>query len=261
MIRRRGKQYTRKYVPFSSRKRKHIKTALRDVVAKNPVPYFTFRGTSYRRDLLRTGGFTGIEYKFIDTTYTNTLVGTWAGAEADPAGNNLCSPQQGTGESQRDGRVVTIKKIDIHGYVQRGQASDQADHTAPSIIHVALVLDTQTNGVQLNAEDVYVDANHVEVNFRNLQYKDRFRVLKSKYLVVGDAVSMRDDAAGPPCTASIAGSLRRFYFGLKCNIKVHFSANAGTVADITDNSLHIIAVSSQGAIDQMFYQSRVRFVG
>lgn len=215
------------------------------------------KGRPRVRANLRTAGFMGIERKFVDTTYTNTVSGAWAGGEADPAANTLCAPTQGDGESNRDGRRIVIKQIVLTGSVQRLRAADQADVREASVVHVALVQDTQTNGTQLSAEHVYVDANNVEYTPRNLQYSQRFRVLWSRRFVLYDTCAFTDAAN----TGSVVGVSRLFHKVLSVNIPVNFIGNAGSVADIADNSLHVIACGSEGAIDSLKYQCRVRFVG
>lgn len=208
---------------------------------------------------LRTAGYLGVELKFVDTTVNATALGqTWAGAEVDPAANCLFAPTMGTGESNREGRKAIMKKVQINGYVYRAQASDQADVRQSSIVKIALVLDQQTNATQLSAEDVYVDADNVECQFRELEYAQRFRVLWSTQLTLGDTVAATDGAN----TCSITGSLKPFSVYKTINIPVSFVANGGNVADIMDNSLHVIAVTSAPATtDYIVYQSRVRFVG
>lgn len=196
----------------------------------------------------------GIEKKYIDYTFGATVIqAAWAGAEMDPAANCLAAPTQGSGETQRDGRKITIKNIHVNGAVYRDSGGVM---TAQSTVHVALVLDTQTLKQQLSAEDVYNDANNVEFSYRDVDHLSRFKVLWSRRFVMGN------DAGGWNGVAlNVAGDRKNFSINKAVNIPVTFSAAAGSVADIEDNSLHIIAVSSQGAIDYLAYESRIRFVG
>lgn len=220
-------------------------------------PSTTFRAR--RRPNLRTGGFLGIEYKFIDQTVALTAVSAdWAGGELDPVGGVNCigACTQGTGESNRDGRQINVKSIQIQGYALRPLASDSADPISPGYIKIALVQDTQTNGTQLNAEDVYNSGTLDEVAFRNLEYTRRFRVLGTAEVFPYVQATMTDGAN----TASCQGNLCPFSIRWKGNVSVNFSGNAGTIADIMDNSFHIIAAGNVST-DQVCYNSRVRFIG
>lgn len=206
---------------------------------------------------MRTGGFTGIELKFIDTTKASTAIpATWAGGELDPAASTLCAPTQGTGESNRDGRRITIKSIQVNGQLFRTIGQDQADCIGPTAVTIALVLDTQTNGAQLNAEDVYVDANNNMLTFRNLEYNTRFRILYKRTFMIEDKCAFNDGAN----TASISSNGRLFKIYKRVNIPVTFTANAGVIADIQDNSLHIIGCAGTTGT-YIAYEARCRFVG
>lgn len=209
---------------------------------------------------VRTGGYLGIEYKFFDKQVAASgITASWAGGEKDPAGTNcLFAPVKGTGPSDRDGDHVIIKQVQIRGTVWWGPMSDQTDVYDPIQLAIYLVLDTQTNGAQLNAEDVMVATDPEEFAFRNLQYKKRFKILKAWRFGLNQVVAMTDGAN----TASIGGNQRYFSCNNKCNIPVDFVGNAGTVADIGDNSLHIIACCSSvpGGVN-ISYHSRIRFVG
>lgn len=206
---------------------------------------------------LRTAGFLGLENKYVDHTYSGAIAAAWAGAEADPAGIGcLAAPQQGTGESNREGRNIKITSLAIQGYIYKPKQSDQDDTEDACVVHIAVVLDTQTNGAQLSAENVYVDADHVEVSFRELEYRNRFKVLWSRIYTIQDSVAFTDAAN----QASIASPARVFKIYKTLDLPVEFKANAGAIADVVDNSLHVIACASASGVS-LKYQSRVRFVG
>lgn len=207
---------------------------------------------------IRTGGFLGIEKKFIDTVKTSTnLVAAWAGSEVDPAANALCCPTKGTGPSNRNGDHIVIKSIQVRGIIRSQAYTDQADPPGPASFTVLLVLDKQTNGAQLSGEEVMVDTAPKEFSFRNLQYSRRFTILKSLRGSLHQIVSMADGAN----TGSFQSNERHFNWFVRCNIPVNFKGDAGTVADIVDNSLHIIACSTDANALTIKYHARCRFVG
>lgn len=210
----------------------------------------------------RTAGELGVEYKWVDCAAEATVItNNWTGGEQDPAATLcLCAPTMGTGASQRDGRKIVMKSISMRGKISRNVGSDQADVRSPSVVRVAVYLDTQTNGQQSQGEEVYDDTHAAGIDVyghKVLANGNRFRILWTQMFPLWDVGSFNDNAGA---TGSISSNCHYFEFYKRLDVPVTFTANAGTVADIADNSLHIIACSS-GSTDYIAYQSRVRFVG
>lgn len=210
---------------------------------------------------VRTAGFLGIEKKFVDQTLADTTIpATIAGGELDPATNNcLNAVAQGDTESSRDGRKYQMKQIIVKGHIKREQDADQTQAPAAVNCWVALVLDTQTNGTQLNAEDVYTAVGHYEHPMRNLQYASRFKVLKYQEFQF-DCPTMSWDGTN----IETGGQVQNFTWVENMEIPVTCDGTGATVSDITDNSLHIIgAASNAGGANllKLGYESRLRFVG
>ena len=141
----------------------------------------------YRARNMRTGGFLGIETKFYDTSLSASNISAPTDAtagEQDPS-TILClsAPAAGDGESNRDGRQICMKYLSVKGVIKRGEISGATNYL-PATFFIAIVLDTQTNGAQLNSEDVFTNpaaTNDTACSvFRNLQYIKRFQVLKQK---------------------------------------------------------------------------------
>lgn len=211
-----------------------------------PMSQRYLKSKSYRRyGNKRTGGYLGIENKFIDTFRTGATLGVaWAGGEEDPTENCLNAIAQGDGESNRDGRKCTLTQLNIQGRVLfNPAASDDA-----RFVRVIVVWDTQTNGAQLNAEDVMDDGANKSQQFRNLQFAKRFRVL-------ADLKFMFNQFEG----SKIQEQTFNVYKKLP-NIQVIHNGTTGTVSTVTDNSIHIIACAS-GTLCTLTYNSRIRFVG
>lgn len=205
---------------------------------------------------LRTGGFLGIEKKFIDYTFPDTVLpATLAGAEADPAtalSISVCA--QGDGESNRDGRKNIITDIGIKGHVKLpGVAAVQL----PNICRVVMVLDTQSNGSQLNAEDVYLNASNIEHAFRNLQFTKRFKVLKDQTFILNAMAGSGDGTNND--TGGVIQAFNWYITGLK--IPVQYTSTTAIIGNVVDNSIHILAWRSTGAAVTLAYESRVRFLG
>ncbi len=216
----------------------------------------------------RTGGFTGIERKFYDTS----LVGGALTAPSDSTGGEhdqsatICmnSITQGDGESQRDGRVASIQGAYVKGVIKSVAQHATAVADDACKVYVALVLDTQTNGAQLNSEDVFkndaANANLAGSPMRNMQFTQRFRVLDTFECVLENANMANDTGATGGLQQS--GQLVPFTLSSNLQFRTQFSGTTESVANITDNSLHIIAfVSNTELVTTLNYNARIRFVG
>jgi len=208
----------------------------------------------------RTGGFLGIEQKYHDSTLAETVIGTsLASGERDPAtANCLNGIAQGDTETTRDGKNYLIKSVHVNGYISRIVDPDNADPPTYNIGFVALVLDTQSNGAQLNSEDVY-QGTLGATPFRDLQYSASFKVLGFKQFTF-DCPNVATDGTN---TNSSGGQVVPFRFDVNKDIKVHCTGTGTTVSDIQDNSLHIIASAYGAGTANAYiqYNARVRFVG
>jgi len=215
---------------------------------------------------LRTGGYVGMELKFLDTSRAVSFTAPTdaAGGEMDPTTMNcLNGVGQGSGESQRVGKKYTIKSIHLTGRVGYTAAADQADILAPGNLFVALVLDMQTNGAQLNSEDVFTNplgtAGGAPIPLRDMERSTRYKVLKVWKLSRPTVVTAGTDGTN---TNSQVPAPVLFEMYKKCNIPVECIGDNDTVADINDNSLHLIGyASSTNFSPALSYNCRIRYVG
>jgi len=206
----------------------------------------------------------GVETKYLDMTGTAALSGAagWTGAEIDPAGN-LClnTMVQGTSASQREGRKITNVSIEVIGTIYQANQADQAAADVSPTVFLALVLDTQTNGAQLNSEDVYINPSGVgaalTAPLRNMLYSKRFKVLKTwtkalpQLPISYDGTNMEQAGQGTP-----------FKMFKTLGFVTEFLGNAGTIADISNSSLHLIGVTSNtSTAPTIYYNARLRFRG
>lgn len=214
---------------------------------------------------IRTGGFVGQELKFFDSARTAlalTAPTDAAGGEVDPATVNcLFAPTQGTGAQNRDGRRVQMRSIQITGEVSCAAQTDQTVLDVPPKILLALVLDKQTNATQLSSEDVFTNpsgaANLAASPLRDLERSTRFKVLK-QWTIQLTAPQVGWDGTN----LEQAGVTRSFSWYGRVNIPVEFLGNAGNIADIQDNSVHMVGYCSTVALaPTVSYNCRIRFVG
>lgn len=250
-----GKRKTGSYVAKAGRVAK--RSRIYDLVAARRRSAGRWRNRN-----IRYGGYLGIEYKYYDTARANmNMVSTTAGAELDPAANDSCfnAIALGDGESNRDGRKCVVKSIQIRGMLHASGVADAADAPPGICCRLVLVQDTQTNGAQLNSEDVLRDVAFTDCfSMRNLQYSKRFKVLWDRTLVIRPGPASTDGAN--TCSCNYIPTPFKVFKTL--NMPVTFKGDAADIANIVDNSLHLIGIADvTTATPRISYQARVRFVG
>ncbi len=213
----------------------------------------------------RTGGFLGRELKFYDTNLgTQALVTNTdgSGGEADPSATILLNTvTQGDGEQQRDGRQILMKSVFVSGAVSCVAQANQTALDNGTMVGVWLVWDRQTNGATINSEDVFLNPNAGTLTsislLRNLQHTRRFKVLNSWMGVVPTP-----QVAWDGTNVEQSGVIIPFKLSATLGIQVNYTGTTENVANIADNSLHIIAFCTDvGLVPTLSYNARLRFVG
>lgn len=200
------------------------------------------------------------EMKYYDTELTATaLVAStdWTGTEFDPSTTNeaspvattltLFAPKQGSNINQRVGKKCHLHRIKIRGVINCPAQANQTAGDEGLFIRMSLVQDTQTNITQAQGEQIFTDPTtnsslNAISSFINVDTLGRFRVLKEKY-IQWQQTQMTYDGTN----IEQSGSMRMFKIGHNFKIpqEVHFNAtNGGTVADIVNNSFHLIVNAS-----------------
>lgn len=219
---------------------------------------------------MRTGGFLGIEYKFLDTAWNGVaLVASTdgAGGELQPSSGSsgtLSVPAQGDGESNRDGRKYTLKSAWVSGQIIYTVLAAQTNFDENYGAYFCLVLDTQANGATINSEDVFVNPGTSGINIlptpmRNLQNSKRFKILAAQYVPPPPLQTGNDAATTFAVCPSTTSDINLSWKGsISCD-------SIGTTANITsasDNAIHLVAFSGTTTYTPTFYgKGRCRFVG
>lgn len=207
------------------------------------------------------------ETKYVDhDRHSGTIASslTYAGGEADPPTVNcLNGIVQGNAATERDGHVVVLTRLHIRGVVRIDPKFQDTAET-PDWINIFVVLDTQTNGAQMNSEDLIINIDPTSVSQqanpqRNMLFGTRFKVLKHWRMVAMPSHSYSGQAS--PNLLAINGWARGFELYKKMRLPVRFNDANGTVSSIVDNSIHVIAVHQGFQTAYIDYSSRVRFVG
>jgi len=227
------------------------------------------------------------EMKYFDCCRSNVnlsaVTTTWpAGAMVDPSttinlgaaavATPLClfAPTVGSALNQRVGRSVLVRKIKVRGQLLSSTLQTSAAGFAPddsNKVRLMLVQDMQTNAAQMTAAQLMNDAADAATTINSYQNPNnfgRFRVLKDKEVPFQDPNFTVSETAASSFNAYQAGLIRQFKWtvNFKTPVKVQFNAtNGGTVADIVDNSFHIVAAttSTTNVNIAISYYSRVAY--
>lgn len=173
----------------------------------------------------------------------------------------LFAPTVGAALNQRIGRKVKVMKIKAICTISIGAQAAQSTGDTGTNIRMMLVMDQQTNAAQMTGVQLMNSASTgaTTVNsFQNPNNFGRFRVLKEKRFAMSNP-----NITGSPTTGDvISDGLKRVFkmnVNFKVPVEVHFNAtNGGTVADIVDNSFHIvIGCDSTALAPALSYYTRV----
>lgn len=219
------------------------------------------------------------EMKYFDCELANTAVAavttTWGtGTRADPSttidlgtaavANPLClfAPQVGSTLNSRVGRKVKVLKIKIMMTISCAAQTLQSAADALSQVRILLVQDTQTNAAQMTPATLLNGASAAQVTILSKQNPNgfgRFRVLKDKKIHIANLNMVNDSNATGNIVQSSFGRTFKLEHVFRNPVEVNFnSTNGGTVADIVDNSFHlVIGTSNTGFVPTVNYYSRV----
>lgn len=206
------------------------------------------------------GPFAVSESKYTDTVFGGPVRDqatgqAWNGTELDPTAtpaNTLFAPPQGTGIDERVGRSVHLYKLSIRGILTSTAEANQADILSSPFTRLILYIDQQTNGVQSQGEDVIGSIVASTDLFTAIQFHQninnfgRFRVLKDVILRPRIVTAGTDGANTNSQNISHIPFKMSVKFPKPLRIKFDGTTAGGSVADIVDNSLHLIGMSSNG---------------
>lgn len=225
----------------------------------------TFQGATTKY-VQRSPGVKAItETKYFDTELAQTAIlpstTTWAGGELDPAvGLCLFFPTVGNNYNNREGRKTYVKKIKLNGWLIVPAQANQSATDHGSTVRIIMYMDKQTNASQSQAEDLMASGSSTlpSVMFQNPANFGRFRVLKDKTITFANPTIAYDGT-----NLEQSSLIRHFRMNVKFRkpICVNYNnTNGGTIADIVDNSFHLIGiVTGAGLAPEIAYKCRTVF--
>lgn len=204
------------------------------------------------------------ELKWLDTEISNVTVDTsWEHYE-DLTKKCLSAVPQGNADSERVGSQIIIKSISVRGLLVQPSGIDTLKPKFDTLVRLQLVQDTQTNGTQLFAPDVMqatASALLEIASYRNLAQSGKFKVLSNTMVqVVPNSTSKGGGGASSFANPQL---LSPFMINVDflSGIEVNFSGSGGTISDVVDNSIHLIAtaVGTETLSAVLSYVSRIRY--
>jgi len=187
------------------------------------------------------------------------------------ANGPLFNPGLGDGLNARNDRRVLVRSWHVKGSLQVLPIDNGTKIPEGISVFIALVQDKQTNGAQCSAADVYINAsgsqNLLMCLQRNPLRGSRFDVIRSEIVDMKPIDFEVLDILTPDQTASV-GQWAHFEFFMPLDCEVNFMGNAGTIADIVDNSWHVIAfrtphnavLAEKYAPVRIVFTSRFRYI-
>lgn len=187
------------------------------------------------------------ELKFSDLNIDDAII-----AASWTVRGTMFTIAQGTGESDRIGRKVTIRSIRIRMTFTLPKQTDLALMTDQ--IRMVLYIDKQANESAASATDIYdVATNRIE-DFPNLDNKSRFRILWDNTLPMNAFV------AGGDTTNDSAALSHHVEYYRRLNLPILYNGAGSSITSMQSNVIGFL-LSSINAKCAMTGSCRVRFTG
>ncbi len=196
----------------------------------------------WRRRVFRRGRIAhngkGTELKFKDTVFDDAVV-----AAGGAVSTSLVLIGQGTGESERVGRKITIRQIGFRFEMQLG--AQTAASATNDVCRVMMFLDKQANRANTTVtgdSGILIAADYQA--FNNLSNKSRYLTLMDRTYDIN-----LDAGGGDGTTEDYGAKIVSDSFYKKVNIGIEYSAGGtGAITEITSNNLAILVISKSGLV-------------
>lgn len=186
------------------------------------------------------------ELKFIDTAMTTGGINTTGAIDLI----SYCTV--GDEANTRDGREIWLRSVWIRGIVQPFDDLITDFHG-----RIMIVWDKDPNGVAMTISNLLAGATSLQ--FRNLDNRDRFKIIYDQEFVVGK----RDVTATQAFSSADPRCIERFIDLKRHKLKmVYNSGTAGTIADVNNGALYVVQIGNvtQTNGGTFLGRTRVRFV-
>lgn len=184
------------------------------------------------------------ELKFHDLDIDDATVA----ANGTIAEDSCVGIAQGTGESQRIGRKVTIRSLFWRYHLQLPTINAGTSTAVSDVVRVVVYQDSQTNGAAAAVTDILETDNYQ--SFNNLANSGRFKILYDKQHVLNYTALGSDGT-----TMDAASNMRTGSFYKKCNIPIEYSSTTGAITELRTNNIGVLLLSRNGVCE---FESKMR---
>jgi len=224
----------------------------------------------------RIGGLLGIERKYVDHIVELVGIGASEGSGTfnpvvgGPVTVPLNGISQGDGASNRDGRVVHFKSLQIRGEFIFGPQEEIAsglNYLQAPVVRFVVVMDRQHNAT--NTPPTWAQVFDTDLTATgNIQNWQAFRLLSNnkRYKILVDKVFSFSNYSIAHTTAiyNRSGMVKTFNIYRKLPMTANYTGTENTGAAIADNAIWCLAIASVASGSfEIFgsYVSRLRFCG
>ena len=185
------------------------------------------------------------ELKFHDLDINDSSIAVGATIAED----SVITIAQGTDESTRIGRKVTVRQINWRFSIALNSQTDQSDPPKGDVVRILLFLDKQANLATAGTTDILESADYQ--SFNNLANKRRFRTLMDRTYTIGHSLAQTDGTN----TGGYAETLIHDEFYKKVNIPIEYTGSTGAIGQVTSNNIGVMTLSKNGTAT---FESKMR---
>ncbi len=155
------------------------------------------------------------------------------------AADSVLTIAQGTTESTRIGRKITIRHIAWRWFVELPAITNSANTS--DIVRVILYLDRQINGATATVTGILETSNYQ--SFNNLANKSRFRILTDRTYTIQSTSAAGNDTTNTWGEANLEDSVF-----LKVNIPIEYdnTFTDGRLTTMRSNNIGVLLLSRSG---------------
>ncbi len=193
---------------------------------------------------------------FLEKKWKDTFLGTLSPSPDLTFDGDFLTIAQGAGESERLGRRIIVRSINIRGVLSLPAQNGATVPPTGDVLRSMLLLDKQCNGAVPSNDDVLAQTNGGErvYSFRNVASAERFEILNEQF----NSINYRG-GIGIAADQDWSGQREVFSVYVKCRIPIEYSGATGAVTERTTNNIVFGGITLASDCDLLFVNVRVRY--
>lgn len=191
-----------------------------------------FRGTYSRSQ---------VEKKYVDIAQATYACGTTGTV------TTLNLTNEGTGVSQRIGRKICVKSVQVRGLLYPTDGTVSANN-----VRICLIWDKQVNGVAATIPELFSAAT--SNSYMNLDNRERFVVLMDKQFACGGFATAATQAFAQSPTVHTINKYKKLPAG---SFTIYDGTGAG-VADVNTGALYMVTIGDVVDSDAHIFRAAMR---